>query len=198
MAHPQDAVRQVKFTSGRPETLCGAGSTLRETEYLRSLLPIMFSDLGVRSLLDAPCGDFNWMAQVDLTGIDYIGADYSDDNLKAARQRADRDFRRLDIVTDDLPDADAMLCRDFHQHIPNAMVISALRNFVASGIRWLIATTHDNPVNEDIEKPGMFRRINLEVGPFCLPATRTLIADPPGSGHYLAVWDREAVFGSLL
>ena len=188
----------MRFTSGLPETLCGAGSTLATTENIRTELPIVFAFLGVKRLLDAPCGDFNWMAHVDLEGIEYIGADYSELNLQAARERSDRDFRLLDVVGDDLPDADAMLCRDFHQHLPNRMVISALRNFVSSGIQWLIATTHDNPVNEDIAEPGMFRRINLMAEPFnlsILPAFT--IFDPPGSGHYLGAWHREVVADAL-
>lgn len=187
------------FTSGLPETLCGAGSTLGETEHLRAQLPIVFAELDIRSLLDAPCGDFNWMARVDLTDIEYIGADINEDNLRGARRRADRDFRLLDIVTGALPKTDAMLCRDFHQHLPNRMVFSALRNFLASGIKWLIATSHNNAANEDIAKAGMFRRVNLMAAPFGLSRWPAFtMADPPGSGHYLCVWSRRDVASAIV
>lgn len=185
----------MRFTGGLPETLCGAGSTIAETRYLRARLPMIFEECAIRSLLDAPCGDFNWMAHVDLRGIDYIGCDANAENLAAARLRADRDFRQIDIVTDELPQADAMLCRDFHQHLPNAMVAVALQNFVEAGISWLLATTHDNAVNEDIEAVGMFRRLNLMAAPFNLPEPSIIVADPPGSGHFLGVWERSAVIG---
>jgi SAM-dependent methyltransferase len=187
----------VKFTSGRPETLCGAGSTLAETEYLRGALPGILCKLGVRRLLDAPCGDFNWMSQVNLYGIQYIGCDASMENIQSAYRRADLDFREMDIVTDDLPPADAMLCRDFYQHLPHRMVFSALRNFVSSGIPWLLATTHDNAVNDDIPKASMFRRLNLGIAPFNFPQPSILIPDPPNSGHYLGVWNREEVMQAI-
>lgn len=186
----------MKFTSGRPETLCGAGSTLEATEYLRSVLPSVLKDFGVRRLLDAPCGDFNWMSQVGL-GVQYIGCDLNMENIQAAYRRADMDFRELDIVTDDLPPADAMLCRDFHQHLPDRMVFSALRNFVASGIPILMATTHDNEVNENIGRAGDFRRINLCAAPFNFVEPAMLIPDPPGSGHNLGVWSREDVMAAI-
>src|SRR5215212_9991686 len=52
-----------------PESLSGAGSNLRQTETLRRELPGLLSKLSIRSLLDAPCGDFHWMQHVDLRGI---------------------------------------------------------------------------------------------------------------------------------
>lgn len=184
----------MRFTSGLPETLCGAGSTLAETEYLRSGLLWVLQDLGVKKLLDAPCGDFHWMSHVDLGDIEYIGADYSAANLKAARTRNETiELHLLDIVRDDLPQADAMLCRDFYQHLPDEMVFAALRNFIASDITWLLLTTHDNEENEDIHKAGMFRRINMCRAPFNFPVTAMIVPDPPGSGHFLGVWSRADV-----
>lgn len=188
----------MRFTSGLPETLCGAGSTLAETNYLRARLPRLLYAIGADRLLDAPCGDFNWMAHVDLEGVEYIGVDASAMNIAAARARApDREFIEMDIISGKLPAADAMLCRDFYQHIPNAMVFSALLNFLNAGIPWLIATTHDNEVNEDIAEAGMFRRTNLDLPPFRLPPPAIFIPDPPGGGHYLGAWHRDDVVSAI-
>jgi hypothetical protein len=38
-------------------------------------LPLLIEDIRVRSLLDAPCGDFNWMRHVKLRLREYIGVD---------------------------------------------------------------------------------------------------------------------------
>jgi hypothetical protein len=187
----------MRFTSGLPETLCGAGSTLAETEHLRAELPQVLHELGVKRLLDAPCGDFNWMDHVDLDWLHYIGCDNNEANLAAARRRADLDFRLMNIIEDDLPPADAMLCRDFYQHLPHRMVFSALRNFVCSGIPWLLATTHDNTVNDDIPKASMFRRLNMQIAPFCFPEPHMLIPDPMESGHCLGVWPRGDVMHAI-
>jgi hypothetical protein len=61
---------------GDMDSRSGSGSNLANTEALRSALPGLFESLGVRSLLDLPCGDWAWMRTVDLTGLDrYIGGD---------------------------------------------------------------------------------------------------------------------------
>ena len=49
-----------------PESKSGGSSTLSATAAIRAALPRLLSDLGVAVLIDAPCGDFNWMRHVDL------------------------------------------------------------------------------------------------------------------------------------
>lgn len=188
----------MKFIGGLPETACGGGSTLAATEHLRGRLPATLRYLRVRSLLDAPCGDFNWMSRVNLGDITYVGADYSAQNLIAASNRSSSQvFHQLDIITDALPQADAMLCRDFHQHLPTEMAVAALRNFIASGTRWLLATSHSNEVNTDIAEAGDFRPINLMRAPFNFPKPVAAIDDPPGSGRILGAWSREVIIHSM-
>ena len=36
----------------------------------------------ITSVLDIPCGDFNWMQKVDLSNIEYIGADIVEELIK--------------------------------------------------------------------------------------------------------------------
>src|SRR5260370_61794 len=61
---------------GDRESVSGPGSTLRYTENLRKQLPLLFAEYKVRKVLDAPCGDFNWMQEdVKEIDIDYVGAD---------------------------------------------------------------------------------------------------------------------------
>ena len=60
---------------GDSESLSGKGSNLEATEKIRSLLPQLFNELNVKTLLDVPCGDFNWMQHVDFKALDYLGGD---------------------------------------------------------------------------------------------------------------------------
>ena len=93
-----------KFTGGLPETLCGRGSTLASTAHMRPIFQHLLWEYKIKSLLDAPCGDFNWMATIDLAGIDYLGLDISADNLAAAWKRAPQlRFLSWDIVNTPLP-----------------------------------------------------------------------------------------------
>lgn len=62
-------------TWGDAESVSGPGSELGETRKVREVLPALLRELGVKSMLDAPCGDWNWMKTIDLSGIDYIGAE---------------------------------------------------------------------------------------------------------------------------
>lgn len=60
---------------GDKESVSGKGSNLPSTEHLRRVLPELLAGLGTRSMTGVPCGDFNRMAHIDLTGIDYLGGD---------------------------------------------------------------------------------------------------------------------------
>jgi hypothetical protein len=61
------------------ESLSGPGSCLAQTAEIRRSLPHVLQHIDARSLLDAPCGDFNWMKHVALGLEEYIGADIVDD-----------------------------------------------------------------------------------------------------------------------
>ncbi len=194
------------FNGGLPETLCGRGSTLKVTKNLRTKLPKMLRLLKVSALLDAPCGDFNWLAQTDLSRVKYVGADLDEDNLKEARLRYDLtsslrprsvSFLHRDLLTDSLPRADAVMCHDFLQHLPHDMVRAVLQNFARSGARWFLATSHGNAKNDDISLPGEFRPLNLTVPPLSLTQPAWSIKDPPDSGRVLGVWPMRAVVKSI-
>lgn len=156
---------------------------------MREALPGLLRELGVKRLLDAPCGDCNWISKIDL-GVEYIGCDVSPEHLAKAAA-AGMNVIELDIVYGVLPASDLMLCRDFHQHLPDAMVFAALYRFKLSGIPWLLATSHDNAVNTNIRKPGEFRPINLKVGPFYLGEPERAIDD--GKGRILGLWRARSV-----
>jgi hypothetical protein len=53
----------------------GAGSEVGATENVRAYLPELFQRLQVSKFLDAASGDWNWMRRVDLSSVDYVGAD---------------------------------------------------------------------------------------------------------------------------
>ena len=54
------------------ESISGPGASLRHTEAIRRELPLLIERLGIRTLLDAPCGDFNWMKETKLRLDRYI------------------------------------------------------------------------------------------------------------------------------
>jgi hypothetical protein len=153
----------------------GAGSELAYTENLRFFLPIVFERFGIQTIVDAPCGDFNWMRLVPLAknmsyvGIDIVPQMISDNQKQYGDER--RRFVVANIVNDPLPNADILICRDCLFHLSNTDIVLLLQNFINSNASFLLTNTHINHgsfVNTDI-KAGDFRLIDLFSEPFCLP-----------------------------
>ena len=162
------------------ESRSGAGSSLDATASLRASLPPLLRRLGAHHLLDVPCGDFNWMARVDLSGIDYIGGDIVEAVIEANRGRYEsptRRFMKVDLTTGPLPEADVILCRDCLVHFSFANIIAAFRTMKASGARYLLTTTFlDWEANKDIVD-GDWRPVNLTKPPFLLPTPQSVILE---------------------
>lgn len=188
------------------ESLSGPGSTLANTAEIRHALPLLVEDIGARSLLDAPCGDFNWMKQVTLRLERYIGvdilADVIEQNQKRYGQPA-RSFTHLDITRHPLPKADLILCRDCLTHFCYTDIFRALKNFKQSHSTYFLTTTYlDHKINSDIETGG-WRPLNFSRPPFCFPAPLRLINEKckENGGRYsdkfLGLWNLADVLVSF-
>ena len=162
------------------ESRSGDGSSLAATAGVRAGLPALLRQLDVRRLLDVPCGDFNWMAHVDLAAAGvraYVGGDLVAAIVEANRARhsaPDREFVQVDLTTGPLPlvggePADAILCRDCLVHLSFTNIGRVLRVLRASGVRYLITTTFlEHAANIDVID-GDWRPLNLEQTPFRFP-----------------------------
>ena len=155
---------------GGSESLSGHGSDYKSTEALRLLLPEIFVELNVQSLLDAPCGDFYWMNLTDLQVEQYIGIDIVPDLILQNQNKygADnRHFLSLDITSDNLPKVDLILCRDCLVHLSFKQIKEAIKNFKKSGSTYLLTTTYPDllQVNKNIVT-GDWRPIDLQKHPF--------------------------------
>lgn len=178
------------------ESRSGSGSTIQYTEGLRAQLPKLFREFKVRTLLDAPCGDFNWFRHMTVEEpFNYIGADIVPALVESnARQYGGptREFRRLDITVDRLPSADMWLCRDCLFHLNYCQIALVVANFLDSGIPYFAASTHyATCLNFDIPSGG-FRLLNLQVAPFNFPAPIEAIEDwaPGAFKRKIGVWSR--------
>jgi len=163
---------------GDGESPSGPGSGLARTEPIRADLSMLVRSLGVRSLLDAGCGDFHWMQAADLALDTYIGIDVVGELVDACSVRHARPglrFARMDVTRDPLPRVDLILCRDVLPHFSFADIHRAMLNFVDSGSRWLLTNTFvDRQENADIVT-GEWRPLNLERAPFLLPRPSRLL-----------------------
>jgi hypothetical protein len=163
---------------GDCESASGPGSTKeRAATFLPDLVALVRS-LGVRRLLDAPCGDFNWAAPLAEAVESYVGVDVVP-AIVAANQRHAGPRRRFlcrDIVRQRLPAADLVLCRDALVHLAETDVFAALANLRRTGARWLLTTTFvgDERANPDVPTGG-WRPLNLERPPYSLPPPAAVV-----------------------
>ena len=179
------------------ESASGPGAAREQVEHLRTALPSLLARLGVRTLLDLPCGDYSWMRTLELPVTRYVGADLLPDLIEPlAAEHADvgHEFRVLDLTRDPLPAADLLLCRDCLVHLSYADIRRALANIARSGIPYLLTTTFPATAeNEDIVT-GDWRVLNLERAPFGLPPPLELLNEhcTEGEGRFadksLGLW----------
>lgn len=160
------------------ESISGPGSNLKQTEGLRAELPGLLAKLKTTSLLDAPCGDFNWMRETKLDLENYIGADIVPDLIAENRKKfgtSNRSFVVLDLTTDVLPRVDVIFCRDCLVHLSHKNVTAALKNFKRSGSKYLLTTTYPGVQENHNIATGGWRPLNLQLSPFHLPEPDALV-----------------------
>lgn len=183
------AVQRAVFTRiwernewGDPESRSGPGSTAARGAAIVPPLRDLFRRFSISTLLDAPCGDFNWMRHATdglrmYTGVDVVAALIAAnvEHYADARHR----FLCRDLTCDELPQADAILCRDALVHLSFQDIEAVIRNFKRSGSRYLLATTFSQlPRNGNI-RTGGWRPLNLQLEPFRFPEPLACIADVP-------------------
>lgn len=168
---------------GDPESRSGSGSSLASTAALRRELPGILKQFGIRSMLDAGCGDCNWIRHSTLELDLYIGAEIVPELTMENRCRSwengsyRREFLTLDIARDRIPPVDLILCRHCLIHLTHRDVLRCFENFRASGSKYLMATTIPTcRANRDV-LAGSFRELNLELPPFSLPAPLAKLND---------------------
>lgn len=161
-------------------TPSGAGSTMEQTARIRAQLPELLERHGIRSMVDVPCGDFNWIGTLDYRFDRYVGGDIVESLVERNRQRhsaPEREFQRLDIITDSLPRADVVLCRDCWVHLSTPQIQRAIRNVARSDCTYLLTTTYTEVKRNADIATGNWRPINLREAPFSFPEPLEVIPD---------------------
>jgi len=192
----------------------GPGSTLEQTRQLRAALPRVFDQYGVKTFLDAPCGDWFWMQHVDLSGLTYIGGDISKEVIDANAAEFTSpgvSFLHLDITSDPLPAADMIMCRDCLMHLKNWLRWAFFANFVASDAKYLMTTVHHVLDNKAVVNNGGFKRFNPAAPPFNFAPALELIPETAATldayilenriaapeHRSVGIWSKQQVFDAL-
>ena len=179
------------------ESRSGWGAELKRTVAIRAELPEFVRRHSIRSLLDAPCGDFHWMQYVRWPAdCEYVGADIVRDLvIENRRKYPGVKFLELDVLRDGLPDVDAWLARDLMIHFPDDAIWTVLNQFRRSSIDYLLTTTYPNALKNNDIKFGQVRHLNLRAPPFNLPPPFEILRedDDPVTGRVIGVWRRSDI-----
>jgi len=182
---------------GDDESVSGPGSSLARTAKLRRELPALLREIVARTLLDVPCGDFNWMKDTPLGVEQYIGADVIRDLVTRNRELYGNNktqFLLLDVTRDKLPRVDVVICRDCLIHFSYRHIAAAIKNFKRSGSTYLLTNSYPAWTGNQNIRTGDFRPLNLTLPPFNFPPPLKQIHEKlPGEearfyGKILGLW----------
>lgn len=170
-----EKIYEINFWNNE-ESVSGSGSSLKNTEKIRNLLPKIIRKYNIKSVLDAPCGDFYWFNKIiDQVEISYLGADIVNNLIsknKKEFQKKNVDFKLLDITKNNLPKMDLMICRDCLFHLSYEDIKKFFLNYKKSKIKFIIITGNKNYHNKDKSFSnkniitGDFRKIDFFSQPF--------------------------------
>jgi hypothetical protein len=146
---------------------------LQQTSAIISKLPILIEKFAIKSMLDAPCGDFYWMKEINLNLEKYIGCDIVSDLIEKNKIQYGNekiDFIALDLAKKDLPKTDLIFCRDCLVHLSYKDAIAVIKNFKKSGANYLLTTTYPQLLTENKDIiTGDWRAIDLQLSPYNFP-----------------------------
>lgn len=201
------------------ETPNGPGSCLEATKDVREHLPKIFKEFNIKSMIDAACGDWNWMQQVDLSNVKYYGYDIMPEYIEDNEEQFKKDnvsFKVKDVTAEELqPNVDLIMCRDFLMHLKWNKVKNTILNFKKSGAKYLFITNFSNydthndnyaiPVHPsdvgldlqdyDGEAQWGWKPTNLLLDPFNFPDPIYEFVETHGScgGRSMCLWKLEDI-----
>jgi hypothetical protein len=181
---------------GNTETVSGDGSTLEGTLLLRQELESMLKRLQIRSILDIPCGDFNWMKEMHLETITYTGADIVKDLVDMNTKKFGKtgvEFTQLNVLEDPLPPADLIICKDCLVHFSFEDITKAMNNFIHTPAVYIGFTTFPKLAANKNIVTGEWRPLNLEKPPFNFPPPLHMLRETADGNKCLGIWEMEGM-----
>jgi hypothetical protein len=195
------------FGFGSEESRSGPGSTLEETKDLRDKIVNLIKERNIKSIVDIPCGDWNWMKEISNNFESYIGGDIVDECVADNNQKFGNEkvkFINFDLLKDEIPEGDLLIVRDVIGHYPIMEGNIIINNILKSNCKYLLTTTsynisngigYSSYKNNDVSV-GRFYMVNLMDYPFSLPKPIDYIEEivridgyDQGERKVMALWD---------
>jgi hypothetical protein len=120
------------WRSGLPETPCGNGSRISQTEMQRKWIPRMVEKYNIQSIADIGAGALNWIELV----VWPHEVQYQPFDLVPRSKKV----KQYDLINEVPPKSDLLMCIWLINHLPVYHAHAAVKNLLASGSRYLMYT----------------------------------------------------------
>lgn len=158
------------LNNNKIETYSGPGSLLRNTENLIKFLPNFLFNYKIKSIIDVPCGDFNYMKEINLENINYNGYDVSENAINRCLKykKSNINFAVLDATKQQLMYSDLIVCKDLFLHLSFYYIKIIIKNILNSKCKYFAVSRYDNGnvINQDQESGCGARPIEITQEPF--------------------------------
>jgi hypothetical protein len=155
---------------GKIETYSGPGSLIENTDLLVEKLNIFLKKYKIKSMIDVPCGDFNFMSKINLNNINYMGYDISKNAIKKCKnfEKDNIKFMVYDATIEKIPYADLIFCKDLFLHLSFNDTHKILNNIIASGCKYFAVSRYSfgNVSNKEQNSGLGCRAIEITKEPF--------------------------------
>ena len=183
-----EVYQELGWSKRQMESVSGTGSTLENTEILRSELPKVCKKYDINNIVDIACGDFNWMKEIVNEFKYYRGVDIVKDLIKANKEKY-KNFENVDFMVADVitefdkcikgKDIDAVILKDVLVHFPNKYVMKVLDSLHKSSIKYVFITHFDSiELNCDIGEFNGWRPQNFTLSPWKMDKPLQSIISP--------------------
>ena len=161
------------WKGGLPETICGSGSTIKNSLIIIKTLNKIINNYNIKSIADIGCGDFNWMRYVYLNGTRYIGYDWLIDTIANTYKSESIKFIKGNVAIIPIQKVDLIICKDVMIHMNNDHALEILNNIRKSRPGYLFITTYD--IDSNMTRTAIknffytnsnYMPLNIELEPF--------------------------------
>lgn len=155
------------------ESLSGEGSIIKNTILIREAITSILSEFNIKTMLDASCGDWNWMKEISCFLPDYIGLDVVPYVIEKNKKYTKKNIRFINeaslsfLKKTQKKEFDLILIRHTLEHLPTNYNIDLL-NEVKRCSKYALITSmlQETPTTNKTEIFGGYAPINLLKTPY--------------------------------
>lgn len=124
-----DIYKNKVWGSGDREYYSGGGSDSVNIQPYCQMVKEIIQKYGLSRIVDLGCGDFSVGREILSHNVKYIGIDIVEDLVNYNQKKFGSEtikFTKLNVITEDLPDADLCTVRQVLQHLSNSQITTIL------------------------------------------------------------------------